>query len=125
MFKVETLHQRTGSKSPLREFRRMLKGIIENQEHIPDYTFVLDGNTVHIYPKGEFQKNLAPPNQAASIDKIILNPATLEKAKHFAGKFDVYFAESEWRSMLFNKKSIPENAEGSFISYVKWYAKNN
>ncbi|TXL03305.1 hypothetical protein BMR09_15205, partial [Methylococcaceae bacterium CS3] len=46
MFKVETLHQRTGSKSPLREFRRMLKGIIENQEHIPDYTFVLDGNTV-------------------------------------------------------------------------------
>lgn len=125
MFKVETLHQRTGSKSPLREFRRMLKGIIENQEHIPDYTFVLDGNTIHIYPKGEFQKKLTPPNQAASIDKITLTPSILEKAKQFTGKFDVYFVESEWRSMLFSKNSTPENAEGSFISYVKWYAKNN
>ncbi len=46
MFKIGTLHQRTGSKSPLREFRRMLKGIIDNQEHIPDHTFILDSDTV-------------------------------------------------------------------------------
>ena len=41
-FRVETLHNRTGSNSTLKEFRRMLKNIIDDNikhNHIPDYTF--------------------------------------------------------------------------------------
>lgn len=124
-FKVETLHERTGSKSSLREFRRMLKGIIDNQDHIPDYGFTLENDTVHIYPKAEFQKKFNPPAPPNAVDKILLKSGTFEKAKRFAKKFDVYFIEGEWRAMLFDKNNIPDNPDGSFINYVKWYVKNH
>ena len=46
-FKIETLHEKTGSRSTLAEFRRMLIKIINGNaehEHIPDYTFTRDGD---------------------------------------------------------------------------------
>lgn len=103
----------------------MLKGIIDKQEHIPDYAFDLEKDIVHIYPKSEFQKKFNSPAPPNAVDKILLKSGTFEKAKRFAKKFDVYFIESEWRAMLFDKDEIPDNPDGSFINYVKWYAKNH
>lgn len=125
MFKVETLHERTGSKSPRNKFRHMLKGIVKNQDHIPDYGFVLEDDTLHIYPKDEFQKKFKRPTPPSAIDQVKLKPDTYEKARRFAGQFDVYFIENEWRAMLADKNTVPDKPEGSFINYVKWYAKNH
>lgn len=33
--------------------------------------------------------------------------------------------EEEWRGMLREKNSIPEIPDGSFVEYVKWYAKEH
>lgn len=123
-FTVETLHDRTGSQSPLREFRRMLKAIIDKQEHIPDYAFLLEGDTVHIYPKAEFQEKFNPPAPPSSVDQIFLKDTTYDKAKALAERFDIGFIEREWRAMI-SKQGLPDNPDGAFIGYVRWFAENN
>ena len=54
------LHRKTGSNSSLKEFKRLIKQIIHNNEkfkHIPDYNFYLISNTIIIKPKLNFLKN--------------------------------------------------------------------
>ncbi len=48
-----------------------------------------------------------------------------EAAKKHAGGWDTYALEDQWRDMLANKSEVPENPEGSFIGFVKWYVKKN
>lgn len=123
-FKVETLHHRTGSTSTLKEFRRMVKAIIEDHAkhgHIPDYSFELEGDLVTIRPRRQFTEVYTETDTVESVDRIILKPSTMEVARKHNGGWDVYFLEQEWRGMLIAKKAIPENPEGSFIGYVKWY----
>ena len=122
-FKVETLHDRTGSQSSPKEFRRMLKAIIDNQRHIPDYTFRLEDDTVHIYPRSDFKGTFNPPPAPQAVSDILMKPETLERAQRFANGRDVPFLENEWRVMLEDKGSIPRKPDGSFINYVKWYVK--
>ena len=123
-FRVETLHKRTGSNSTLKEFRRMLKRIIEDNAkhaHIPDYTFELDGDLVVIRPRADFSEIYTEAEQPAAIDQIILKTSTHDVARKFAAGYDIYFLEAEWRNMIAAKKGIPENPDGSFVGYVKWY----
>lgn len=127
-FRVKTLHERTGSGSTLKEFRRMLKSIIEANRkhgHIPDYTFEIKGDTVIIRPRGEFTDIYTEPETADALDKVFLQGSTIETARKFAGGYDVHFLEREWRWMLGQKKAVPENPDGSFIGYVKWYVGKN
>lgn len=127
-FRMETLHKRTGSNSTLKEFRRMLKAIIDDNAthgHIPDYSFELKDNLVIIRPKKDFTEIFTEAESPSAIDKIILKSSTHEVARKFNGGYDVYFLESEWRGMLQSKKAMPENPDGSFIGYVKWYVSKN
>ena len=127
-FRVETLQERTGSNSTLKEFRRMLKAIIDDNAvhaHIPDYSFELENDLVVIRPRKDFTDIFTEAESPAAIDKIFLKPSTHEVARKFNGGYDVYFLEGEWRAMLQSKKAIPENPDGSFIGYVKWYVGKN
>jgi plasmid replication initiation protein len=123
-FRVETLHERTGSSASLPEFRRMLAGIIENSQaydHIPDYTFELSDDTVTIRPRQEFLDVYEQPQKPSAIDKIRLKPQTYETARKFAGGYDMYMLEDEWRYMLAKKGEMPQTPDGSFVGFVKWY----
>lgn len=125
MFKVETLHKRTGSASTLREFRRMIKKIIDDNtqhNHIPDYYFKLEGDTVVIRPRSAFKQAYRPAPSA--VDSIVLKTTTYEKARKFAGGWDIYVLEQDWKKML-REKGMPDSIEGSYIGYVKWYVEKN
>jgi len=122
------LHKKSGSQSTLKEFRRMVKAIVEmNQvkKHIPDYSFELDGDMFIVRPRPEFSEIYTENEKPKAIDKIIIRQSGMETAKKFAAGYDLYFLEGEWRDMLAAKKSIPDNPEGSFVSYVKWYVKKH
>ena len=124
-FKVETLHERTGSTSTLSEFRRMIKAIIDDNkklDHMPDYTFELENDVVTMKPRPEFLERYDGPKQPGSIDNnISLKTQTYENARKIAGGWDLYFLEEEWRSMLGQKEEVPERPDGSFVGFVKWY----
>ena len=123
-FLLPTLHEKTGSKSNGREFKRMLLKFIDNQDHIPDYTFTFEKETnkVVIYPKQDLNRTYQDKKENTS-NYINLQTKTYEIAKQFAGDIDVYFIESEWRKLLLAKDSAPKKPDGSFINFVKWYAK--
>lgn len=127
-FKLETLHKKTGSQSTIKEFRRMVKAIVDvnqKENHIPDYTFDLDGDLLVIRPRSSFTEIYAEVETPIAIDNVGLKSSTHDIARKFNGGYDVYFLEQEWRGMLQSKKAIPENPDGSFIGYVKWYVEKH
>jgi len=124
-FSVETLHERSGSMSSPKEFRRMLRAIIDDQEHMPDYSFELVGSNVFIRPRVDFASKLnrtaTPSPSLESVEDVRLNSMTIERVKAKYPEYDVYGIEEDWRAMLKSKGQAPDNPDGSFTSYAKWY----
>ena len=124
-FKLETLKRKTGSRSSDKEFKRMVRAIVDTNKktpYIPDYSFELENNLFTIRPRSEFIEIYSDNKTSAALDGINLKAVTYETAKKFAGGYDIYsFLIPEWKEMLAIKKTVPDNPDGSFIGYVKWY----
>ena len=126
--RLETLRELTGSSSTAPEFKRLIKAIIDDNavhDHMPDYTFELDGELVKIRPRSSFTEIYSEAESPAVIDQIRVKTTTYETARKFNGGYDIYFLEQEWRAMLQGKKAMPENPDGSFIGFVKWYVEKH
>ena len=127
-YRLETLHKKTGSQSTLKEFRRMVKAIVDTnsaKNHIPDYIFELNGDLVTIRPRPEFTEIYTEPEIVISLDKVRIDDSGYRSAKKFASGWDIYGLEAEWRMMLSSRKSLPENPNGSFVGFVKKYVEKN
>ena len=125
---MEKLRMKTGSQSTPKEFRRMVKAIVDmndEKNHIPDYTFELDGNLFIIRPRSEFTDIYTEPETLDALDQIALPSSAYDNARKQAGGYDLYFLEREWRDMLNGKKSVPDNPSGSFVNFVKSYVTRN
>ena len=118
--KLRTLYDRTGSTSTYREFKRMMKVILDDCRHIPDYTFELLEETVYIRPKSTLVDAYKEEPRAEAIDQVILKPETFEKAKRAAPGYDVYFLEAEWRRWWHESgKPALDSPDGAFIGFCK------
>jgi hypothetical protein len=127
-FKLETLHARTGSQSTLKEFRRMVKAIIDDdrqENHIPDYRFELDGDLFIIRPRSEFLDVYTEPEKPKAIDAVRLKDSAYTSARKVAPGYDVHFLEREWRNWLAGKDTLPDNPEGSFVGFCRSYLKKH
>lgn len=125
--RLETLRDLTGSSSTAPEFKRLIKAIIDDNivhDHIPDYTFELEGELVKIRPRSSFTEIFSEA-EPVMIDRIRVKAATYETARKLNGGYDIYFLEQEWRAMLQSKKAMPENPDGSFIGFIKWYVEKH
>jgi plasmid replication initiation protein len=120
--KLETLHEKSGSQSPIRKFRFQLRGIIadnEKESHFPDYRISLADNDVVTFHNRKSLKSLEKP----SVDRrqlAELRGATVAKARQMAESrgldFDVIV--SEFAAHMENKGN-PDNINGAFIGFVK------
>lgn len=125
---MEKLRMKTGSQSTPKEFRRMVKAIVDmnhDQNHIPDYTFELDGDLFIIRPRPEFTDRYAEPETVDVLDKILLPASAYDTARKHAGGYDLAFLEREWRDMLCGKNSVPDNPSGSFVNFIKTYVERH
>lgn len=125
---MEKLRIKTGSQSTPKEFRRMVKAIVDmniEKNHIPDYIFELDGDLFTIRPRPEFSDIYADPETVDALDQIRLPETAYRSARKIAPGYDVYFLEREWRDLLSRKQSIPDNPSGSFVNFVKRYVSEN
>lgn len=123
---LEKLRGKSGSTSKSKEFRRMVSAIVEADiahGHFPDYTIRLEDELVVFRPRPEFTQAYLPAAAAAasSPSTVHLPPGAFDAARKQAAGYDVYFLEAEWRAMLAEKQSVPDNPIGSFVAYVKWY----
>ena len=117
------LQEKTGSNSTKKEFKRLVKDIVETDEkhnHMPDYSFRLDDNSLIVIPKITFAElcdNEAPVDEFA----FRLKTETYDNARPFAAGWDLHAIESEWREWLVEK---PQHPDAAFIGFVKkWVEK--
>ena len=125
-FTVQTLHERTGSASTRKEFRRMLSKIIEahaKHKHIPDYDFRLENDLVVITPRESFLLNCPVGGKKEGAGQSLdpkLSTATYESARGIVhgARMDIYALEADWRAKV-RREGIPQSPDGAFIGYVK------
>ncbi|NCC23495.1 MAG: RepB family plasmid replication initiator protein [Alphaproteobacteria bacterium] len=113
---IEKLREKCGSGSSEKEFRRLVGKIIEDDErhdHMPDYRFSLNGETLFVHPKRE------PQVIEKSATAMRLRPETFEKARALAPGWDIYEVEREWREWI---TETPRNPDAAFLGFCRKWA---
>lgn len=116
---LELLQKKSGSNSTLREFRRMVLEIVEQDakhNHIPDYAISLDdSDMVHFRNRGA----LLPKIVEAPRLRMNLSTDTYHDARILAPGWDVYYLEGEWLDWI---TEAPRDPDAAFLGFCKkWF----
>jgi len=108
---VETLHKKSGSGSPRRVFRAMLRQIIA-ADHLPDYVLTEEpGDIIHFAPRAGLIDAGDSPG---------LSAAGLEQARALAPGWDIYALESEWKNWWASTgRSRLRSPDRAFLGWLK------
>lgn len=116
---LEKLRLKCGAQSTLKEFRRLLTAIITDDathNHMPGYSFTLDGEMVEMRPKAPTPEH----NPLASKGLFIrLREETLEQGRLHAPGWDIYAIEADWRTWIEKKGITPYRADAHFLAFCK------
>lgn len=118
---LDTLHQKSGSRAPLKEFRRAIKHLVQH-DHLPDYQVYYEQETdkVFFYSRDSFIKAIGQNENQDENSLPALAPWALEKAKKVAPMMDIYALEADWRTMWKDTGCKPlDNHNAAFIGYCK------
>ncbi|WP_282092557.1 replication initiator protein A [Epibacterium ulvae] len=112
---VDTLLKKSGSASPRRVFRKMLRDMIA-AETLPDYQMEeLPGDIIRFSRKGVVLK----PGQVVE-GLPVLKSDTLEQARALFPGADVYALEADWRATWLRTGSPQlRSADAAFLGWVK------
>jgi len=115
---VKTLHIKSGSKGSLREFRRALKELAE-EDGLPDYRIEFDEDSDRVV----FINRRTKRAEAVCADDDHLpplDPETYINAKSVAPGYDVYYLEREWREWWVDSGKPPlTNPDKAFVGFCK------
>lgn len=122
---IEKLRLKMGSTSTTKEFRRLLRKIIEDDRkhgHFPDYRFEIDSDNLNVYPKSGFVEAI-DGTTVNQMRLIFLDGDTYSNAKKAAPGWDIYFLEEQWRGWIVNgQKQPPRDPDKAFIGFCKkWF----
>ena len=107
---VETLCKKSGSASPRRVFRAMLREIIA-ADSLPDYRLEeLPGDLIEVTPRRLVES-------AAGVALARPSPEALEAARAIAPGADVHALEAEWRARFEGRG--PRDTDRAFLGWVK------
>lgn len=128
---LDLLRRKVGSGSTLKEFRRLLRKVIaDNQRdnHLPDYTLRLedrDGcdDIVIFANRGTIPPSTGTPSLGTDVRELL--PDTYHAARLEAPGWDAYELERQWRSWLeMSDVEPPRNPEAAFLGFCrKWFAR--
>jgi len=115
---LELLRDKCGSNSTVKEFRRLLGKIIDDDDqhdHMPDYCFLIEDDIVIIRPKKETHQSALP----LPLSSLRLAPDTHEDARRLAPGWDMHHLEDEWRSWVLTKAISVKDPDKHFLSFCK------
>lgn len=117
---LELLQKKCASASTLKEFRRMVSKIVDEDirhHHFPDYSLSLDdGDIVRFQSRGTIKQNRLPGMKIRE-----LNAEAYDEARLAAPGWDVYLLEQQWRSCF---SESPHDPESAFVGFCrKWFEK--
>lgn len=114
---IEALRDKCGSGSTVKEFRRLLGKIFDDDathDHMPRYAFAFDGDNIVVRPKKE------PPPPALVPDVLIVDEdSTFERARQLAPGWDVRGLLNDWRAWASSKEIPVRDADAHFLSFCK------
>lgn len=124
------LQSKCGSSSSLREFKRLLQGIVQadvEHNHLPDYQIRLEGDLVVFTNKGTMlpKEEVLAPSPGAGLTGPALMAFTMEEAKVVAPGWDVYMLEQEWRVWMDDGGlEMPRDPDKAFLGFCRrWFEK--
>lgn len=108
---VETLLKKSGSNSPRRVFRAMVREIIA-ADRLPDYVLLEeDGDIIAVRPREVIERPERMPQ---------LKAQTLEAARALRPGVDVYTLEADWRDMwVASGQPRLRSPDAAFLGWVK------
>jgi len=109
---VDTLLKKSGSASPRRVFRKMLRDMI-GAGHLPDYEMTeLPGDLIGFAPRGALIEGGARPP--------VLSGEAQEEARRLMPGVDVYALEADWRGLWARSGRVRlRNPDAAFLGWVK------
>lgn len=108
---IEVLAHKSGSASPLRVFRKMIRDMIAT-DHLPDYQLREEpGDILCVTRRDVVVEPFAGP---------ALKPETIEKARALMAGWDIYALEAEWRDM-WQRSGRPKlrSPDAAFLGWLK------
>ena len=114
---LKKLLLKTGSQSPEKRFRQMIKQLAQH-DHLPDYNVAFNDieDMVVFTNRGTMSAAKMPVGQVPS-----LKSETYEQARHAAPGWDVHYLEHEWRDWIVEPR---RHADAAFIGFCKkWFEK--
>ena len=108
---VETLLKKTGSNSPRRVFRKMIRDIIA-ADHLPDYQLVEErGDIIRVTARDAVLEPGITPSPS---------PDALEAARALMPGMDVYALVADWQSYWQRKgQQRLRSVDAAFLGFVK------
>lgn len=108
---VETLLKKSGSTSPRRVFRAMLRQMIE-RDHLPEYHLEeMPGDILRVTPR---RVVIEGPDQPT------LSPEALQEARSLAPGHDVYALEADWkRYWATSGRPVLRAPDKAFLGWVR------
>lgn len=111
---VATLHKKSGSASPLRVFRKMLRDMIA-ADHLPDYALAEEPGDVLCVTRRD---GVIAPGEGPH-----LRPATLERARTLMPGGDVHALVAEWQAVW--ARSGRPRLRSADAAFLGWLAKRS
>lgn len=110
---VETLLKKSGSASPRRVFRAMIRAMIA-EDHLPDYRIEEEpGDVIRFTPRSLVEEPGGP-------ELPPFEPEVLDAARALAPGWDVHALEADWRAYWrVSGRPRLRSAEKAFLGYVK------
>jgi plasmid replication initiation protein len=109
---LETLLKKSGSTSPRRVFRKMIRDMAE-EDGLPDYTIRLDeGDIVWVRARDRMLEDDG--------DGPLLDPETFAAARAVAPGYDPYWLEQEWRAhWVRTGRPVLRNPDAAFVAFAR------
>ncbi|MEM9411360.1 MAG: replication initiator protein A [Planctomycetota bacterium] len=112
------LLKKSGSQSPLKRFRQMVRGLAASN-HLPDYQVRIDDETVVFTNRNTMHRSSKKPDFDSG--RISISENGYERARLEVPGWDLYLVEMAWREWMAEK---PKNADEAFIGFCrKWFEK--
>ena len=116
---LETLFKKSGSQSPIKRFREMVKHIARH-DHLPDYRLVYEKESdmvVFLNREGKWLERPLPSDEQTLPP---LPAAAYEEGREAAPGYDIHALESEWREWWASSgKPILTNPAAAFVGFCR------
>lgn len=116
---IDTLCKKSGSASPRRVFRRMIRDMISG-DHLPDYHLAEEPGDILCVSRRDV---VVLAGDGANFNGPSLKAATLEAARSLAPGWDIYALEADWRAVWAKSgRPVLRSADAAFLG---WLTKRN